>query len=121
LTLDQAVIVDQMEFGGQGYGKTRETAVLRRDFTMTDPDGDWVGALGVALSTTPNYEERSPVERAKEARERADAARRGLVAARNAMMNAAGLVGGPASVDWEEAQRAIVAAERAVVRAMQAV
>jgi hypothetical protein len=50
-----------------------------------------------------------------------DGARCGLVAARNVMMNTAGLVGGPARMEWEEAQSAIAAAERAVIRAMHAV
>jgi hypothetical protein len=90
-------------------------------FTMTDHTGDLVDALRTALSTAPNYEERSSVERAREARERADAARGGLVAARNVMMNAAGLFGGPARVEWEDAQGAIATAERAVIRAMRAV
>jgi len=93
----------------------------KEGFKMTNGTGDCVDALRAALSTAPNYEERSPVERAREARERADAARGGLVAARNVMMNAAGLFGGPARAEWEEAQGAIVAAERAVIRPKQAV
>jgi hypothetical protein len=63
----------------------------------------------------------APVERARETRELVDGARCGLVAARNVMMNTAGLVGGPARMEWEEAQSAIAAAERAVIRAMHAV
>lgn len=87
---------------------------------MADRARDWVDALRVALATPPNYEERSPVERAREARERADAALGALSAARTVMMNAAGLFGGPARVEWEEAQGAIVTAERAIIRAMRA-
>ena len=87
---------------------------------MADRARDWVDALRVALATPPNYEERSPVERAREARERADAARGALAAARTVMLNTADLFGGPARVDWDEAQGAIVTAERAVIRAMRA-
>ena len=36
------------------------------------------------------------------------------------MLNTAGLFGGPARVEWEEAQGAIVTAERAIIRAMRA-
>jgi hypothetical protein len=87
---------------------------------MTDRAWDCMDALRMALATPPNYEERSPVERAREARERADAARGALAASRTVMMNSAGLFGGPARVEWNEAQGAIVMAERAVIRAMRA-
>jgi hypothetical protein len=88
---------------------------------VSDRGVDWLAALRAALATPPNYEERSPVERAREARERAEAARGALAAARTVMMDAAGLFGGPARVEWEEAQGAIVAAERALIRAVRAV
>jgi hypothetical protein len=87
---------------------------------MTDRARDWVDALRTALATQPNYEERSPVERAREARERADAARGALAAARTVLLNTAGLFGGPARMEWDEAQGAIATAERAVSRAMRA-
>jgi hypothetical protein len=89
-------------------------------FAMTDRARDWVDTLRTALATRPNYEERSPVERAREARERADAARGALAASRTVMMDSAGLFGGPARVEWDEAQGAIVTAERAVISAMRA-
>jgi len=92
----------------------------KEGFAMTDRGRDWVDALRMALATRPNQEERSPVERAREARERADAARGALAAARTVMLNAAGLVDGPARGEWDEAQGAIVTAERAVIRAMRA-
>jgi hypothetical protein len=87
---------------------------------VTDRTRDWVDALRAALATPPNYEERSPVERARDARERADAARGAPAAARTVMLNATGLFGGPARVEWDEAQGAIATAERAVIRAMRA-
>ena len=87
---------------------------------MTDRGEDWVDTLRAALATRPNYEERSPVERAREARDRADAARGALAAARTVMLNASGLFGGPARAEWDEAQGAIAVAERAVIRAMRA-
>jgi hypothetical protein len=92
----------------------------KEGFAMTDRARDWVDALRTALATRPNYEERSPVERAREAGERADAARGALAAARTVMLNTAGLFGGPARVEWDEAQGAIASAERAVIRARRA-